>query len=611
MSNKNNYNTPIDYMSCARDGCIYMRGNGIANSDAAYCCFTCKNNGEHWKFCERRKMPSTDILHQSKHIIVETTVDTPISAHVAPALSSSYFYADQLATIYQFPHPSDTPITIAVISFGGGLFGNLDANGVLTGGDVQAYWSSRGITPANQPKVIVNLLDGATNNTADLNPTFENTLDVETIGACYPSSKLTIILYIGPNTFSEFPKIMRAATSPTSVNGTSYGTPKIVSISWGAPEIYYSSAQLNEINAIMQAATNKGINICVATGDNGSNDGVGGSSSYADFPSSSPYCTAVGGTRLVCPTTTYGGAGTTESAWTSGGGAISGYFPKPAYQQNIVATGRSTPDIASDADPKTGVIFLVNGKNYVFGGTSVAAPTVAAFLAAANVSSFLNPILYTAQANCFNDILLGNNGQYVAKAGYDNCTGWGTIKGSILKNIFGGQNLISGITIPSSQTLNISQTYTVSPIITPANATNKLLAWSSSDPTKVTVSSAGVVTGIAATIPGLSVTIRCSSIDGSNKTSSMAVIVNPQKVTGLGILGLTAVKVGKTIQLNATVQAVNTSNKTVAWSSSAPAKATVNSSGLVTGVASGTSIITCSSTDGSNISTTKTITVTA
>ena len=278
-----------------------MRSNGVINSDPAYCCFTCKNNGTHWRFCARRKMPSADMLYQHNHLLIEPADDLPIKAHAAPRVAPSYFYADQLATIYQFPPPSDTPITIAVISFGGGLFGNIDTNGVITGGDLQAYWSSRGIAPANQPKVVVKPVDGARNNTADLNSTFENTLDIQTIGACYPSSKLTIILYIGPNTFSEFPKILTAATSPTSVNGKSYGTPKIVSISWGAPEIYYSAAQLTEMNAIMQSATSKGINICVATGDNGSNNGVGGSSSYTDFPSSSPFCTAVGGTRLVCP----------------------------------------------------------------------------------------------------------------------------------------------------------------------------------------------------------------------------------------------------------------------------------------------------------------------
>ena len=71
---------------------------------------------------------------------------------------STPFKASDIAKIYQFPTPPTTPITISVISFGGGLFGTLSPSGILTGGDVQACWTSLGISISNQPKVIIILL---------------------------------------------------------------------------------------------------------------------------------------------------------------------------------------------------------------------------------------------------------------------------------------------------------------------------------------------------------------------------------------------------------------------------------------------------------------------
>ena len=110
---------------------------------------------------------------------------------LVPKSSRDWFYANELAKIYNFPNPSESNIVVGVISFGGGLLGTVSSQGVLTNGDVQAYWTALGIR--KQPQVIIKTINGATNNTMDENATCENTLDVETIGACCPTSKLTII----------------------------------------------------------------------------------------------------------------------------------------------------------------------------------------------------------------------------------------------------------------------------------------------------------------------------------------------------------------------------------------------------------------------------------
>jgi kumamolisin len=580
-------------MSCAREACVFLRNSDLKNNGGTHCCNACKRGEGHGSACQKKSLPS-DILFKPKsslHVALDT------NAEILPRASGRrWFYPNELATIYNFPAVPQTPPTkvIGVISFGGGVNGTIDSYGKLTNSDIQTYWINRGIAPISQPQVIVVFLNGATNDTSDTLSTSENTLDIETIGACYPSQNLTIILYITTNAISSFAGVITAASSPTTVNGRSYGTPNVISISWGAPEIYFSSAELNLINSAMAAASAKGINICVATGDNGSNDGVGGSGSYVDFPSSSPYSTAVGGTKLVCTDNTYTGA-TVETAWTSGGGAISSFFPKPSYQSAIVRSGRSVPDIASDADPSTGVLYYIAGQNYIFGGTSVAAPTVAAFLAAAGISTFVNPLLYNAPSNCFHDIQAGSNGNFTSTGGYDNCTGLGSINGANLLLAFNPVKVTNISFIFSTFSLNINQTVTPTPIITPSNAANKLVSWSTNNSNIATVSNAGLIT--AKNLGNA--TITCSSTDGSNKSATVTVRVIPIMVSSISITGASTVKIGAKIQLSANVLPTNAANKQVQWNS-LNNNVSVSSTGLVSGLRVGYATIRCTSMDGSN-----------
>ena len=154
------------------------------------------------------------------------------------ATGRSWFKATELASIYAFPSPSSAKVVVGVISFGGGLFGTVNGAGILTGGDVQAYWAYCGIAPANMPTVVVVPIGGATNTPSTTDgATAENTLDVQTIGACCPTSNLTIIMYISPNTLAGFGNVFNyALNTAVTVNGLSV-KPSILSVSWGAPEI--------------------------------------------------------------------------------------------------------------------------------------------------------------------------------------------------------------------------------------------------------------------------------------------------------------------------------------------------------------------------------------
>ena len=522
-----------------------------------------------------------------------------------------YFNMTQLRSIYQIPTPTASNYVVGVVSFGGGLYGTVDSQGMLTNGDVQAYWTSIGIAPANHPKVIVVGINGATNqpNSNDGGSTMENTLDVEAIGGACPSSNVTIILYIAPNSLNQFAPLFNYMYSTNvTVNGVSY-KPNLISCSWGAPEIYFTSSQLSSINSVLASMSNAGITICVATGDNGSNDGVGGTGNYVDFPSSNPYATAVGGTSLVCPNNIYDSQ-TIETAWSTGGGGISAIYSKPAYQSRLSGTMRMTPDIASLADPNTGVIFRVNGQSMVIGGTSVAAPTIAGFLAAIHCTQFVNPLLYQAPySTCFHDIIRGSNGSYSATTVYDNCTGLGSMNGQTLSSyILNPSILVSGIVL-SSNNVNLIPTQTLQLLatISPANANNQTVVWSSNNLAVATVSN-GLITAIATG----SANITVSSTDGSNIFAIVLVTI-----TAIPVIPVSNITLNQTsailhptniLALTASITPSNASDKTVTWSSSS-INATVDSSGIVTAVSAGSAVISATTMSG-NLTAICTLTIT-
>jgi len=102
-------------------------------------------------------------------------------------------------------------------------------------------------------------------------------------------------------------------------------------------------------------------------------------------------------------------------------------------------SGRGVPDVAADADPDSGYLVRVDGKEAVFGGTSAVAPLWAGLIARINQlkgapQGCINPKLYV-NAAALNDITQGNNGAFTAGSGWDPCTGLGTPDGIKLENV--------------------------------------------------------------------------------------------------------------------------------------------------------------------------------
>jgi kumamolisin len=334
----------------------------------------------------------------------------------------------EIARLYDFPTDLDgAGQRVAIIELGGGY--DVD--------DLTAYFNGLGLPV---PTVTAVSVDGAANdpsgdpNSAD----GEVALDIEVVGAMAPGTAIEV--YFAPNTTSGFYDAIAAALHREDT------PPCAVSISWGGAESTWTPSSLDAYDALFADAAALGVVVTAAAGDGGSADRVDDGRAHADFPSSSPNVLACGGTRLSADGTTI----TAEVVWNEGsgggatGGGVSDHFALPDYQRdagvppsaNGGGSGRGVPDVAGDADPNTGYMVRVGGKDLVFGGTSAVAPLWAALVAlaaqrAAGPVGFLHPFLYgQAHTSVCRDVTEGDNGAYRAGPAWDACTGWGSPRGA-------------------------------------------------------------------------------------------------------------------------------------------------------------------------------------
>ncbi len=154
----------------------------------------------------------------------------------------------------------------------------------------------------------------------------------------------------------------------------------------------------------------------------------------------------------------------------------------------------------------------------------------------------------------------------------------------------------------SSLTLDVGSTAILTATITPSNATNQNVTWSSDNENVATVED-GKVTAAAQG----SANITATAADGSGEKATCTVTVNAPTtvpVTGVSLnKASTTLTVGTSETLTATVLPDNATNKAVTWSSNDSTVATVDESGKVTAVAPGEATITVTTEDGSKTAT--------
>lgn len=222
----------------------------------------------------------------------------------------------------------------------------------------------------------------------------------------------------------------------------------VVSMSWGSPEF---RGQRNYDRIFTTPPGHNGVTFVTASGDSGARFG-------AQWPSSSPNVVSVGGTTLQVDAR---GNILSETAWSGSGGGRSVFTAEPQYQASVQSSRRrTTPDIALDGDPATGVsVYVVSpmmGIGYwtTLGGTSLSAQLFAGMLAVANQGRSLLglgtldgpgqtlPYLYAAPSSDYRDVTVGFNG-YRAAPGYDMTTGRGAPVGPALV-----ADLARGVVVP-------------------------------------------------------------------------------------------------------------------------------------------------------------------
>jgi subtilase family serine protease len=251
----------------------------------------------------------------------------------------------------------------------------------------------------------------------------EETLDIEAVHGMAPGAK---IVYVGaPNNFQD----LDAAMNHVVDNHLA----QIVTNSYGFPTELLPPGYVKPFEDTLIQAAAEGIGVYFSSGDNGDESSRFGFAT-TEWPTSSPWVTAVGGTALGIDqngartietgwgTSTYGCNQTTlactRTGWLYGaGGGVSRLFAAPSYQAALHLSGRAVPDVAALGDPQTGYLVgqtqtFPEGAHYDeyrLGGTSLSSPIFAGIMAltdqaAGTPHGFANPLFYS-KASAFYDVV--------------------------------------------------------------------------------------------------------------------------------------------------------------------------------------------------------------
>lgn len=296
--------------------------------------------------------------------------------------------------------------------------------------DVNQWSTNRGLPTMNASQFVQVVPPGIYNKPESLKQDpqgwyAEETLDVEAVHGMAPAAK---IVYVGaPNNFQDLDAAMNHVVDKRLA--------QIVTNSYGFPTELLPHGFVKPFEDTLIQAAIEGIGVYFSSGDSG-DETVNFGFAVTDWPASSPWVTAVGGTSLgVSASNTRAietGWGTssykcnttslvcTRDTWFYGaGGGVSQIFAEPSYQTNagLSFSGRGVPDVAALADPQTGLLIgetqtFPNGTfydEYRIGGTSLACPIFAGLMALADQAAghahgFANPLFY-ANPGAFYDVV--------------------------------------------------------------------------------------------------------------------------------------------------------------------------------------------------------------
>ena len=373
-----------------------------------------------------------------------------VSGHFTSSSSGFHFLApDDFTTIYDVKALynagyTGTGHTIAVVG-----------QTAIATTDIAAFRSAAGL-PASTP-TFTQVPNSGTSIDVGGDDENESDLDVEWAGGIAQNATINFIYVGNAQNLSVFDSLQYAIV---------HNVAPVISISYGACENSFGSANANALQTLLQEANAQGQTVISASGDSGAADCDFSTAttlvSFAtqglavDLPAASPNVTGVGGTEFtgdVSTPSTYwsssnnasnGSAllyipeeGWNDTSTTNGldgtGGGKSMFFGKPSWQTGTGVpndSARDVPDIAFNASPQhDGYLYCSQGSCSngfrdaqnnltVAGGTSFGAPTFAAVLTLIEQETGssglgnVNADLYSIAAktpSAFHDITTGNN----------------------------------------------------------------------------------------------------------------------------------------------------------------------------------------------------------
>lgn len=334
-------------------------------------------------------------------------VATPLAApNAAPAGLSP----QDLRSAYSLPTDGGAGATVAVVA----------ASDLPTAeSDLATYREQFGLGPCTTASGCFRKVDqrgGQTFPAPDPGWGPEIALDTQMVSAACPRCKILLV---------------EADSAALSDLGAAVNT--AVRLGAGYVSNSYGAASRLDFSPFDAFYNHPGVVITAASGDSGFG---------TQYPSSSSYVTAVGGTTLTRAAGT--SRGWNETAWSGAGSGCSYYGTKPEWQNDSGCSTRTVADVSAVADPNTGVAGYTATPSstgqvgwMVFGGTSVAAPLIAGMYALAGPpETGTYPSSYPYQnADQLNDITSGSNGTCApaylctARVGLDGPTGLGTPNG--------------------------------------------------------------------------------------------------------------------------------------------------------------------------------------
>jgi len=317
-----------------------------------------------------------------------------------------------LASAYKLDASKAPTVTIAIVD--AFHYPNVES-------DLATYRSQFGLPPCTKASGCLRVVNqnGATSPLPGNAPpnddwTVEAALDLDMASAACPSCKLVLVEAQDDRSNGLFIAQNGAAAQAGVV---------AISDSWGGG----SDGTEGSLETFFN---HPGVAIFASSGDSGFTGAAG------DYPSTSAFVTAVGGTSLVKSAST--ARGWTEGAWSGAGSTCSTVIGKPSWQTQTVCAKRAASDISAVANPNTGVAVFNAGAGgwIVVGGTSASSPFVAGVYARYSLAGQPPSYAWTHASEYF-DVTTGSNGSCGTKmcnagAGWDGPTGIGSPNGTTL-----------------------------------------------------------------------------------------------------------------------------------------------------------------------------------